>query len=190
MAQDIDRNVYLKLLRLLSMKGTHFTTEDLARELGTSKRTLYAYFSGKHDMIDKTIDFIFADMERSDAAILDNESYSFKEKFELYFSNVPDSYHIGVLLRYADDFQRHYPEQWAKAERHIHAMWDDLIALVEQGIENGALRKVDTTILRLMLDQTLVKLLDYEYTARQQVSFESGMRAMCEIVLYGLVDQD
>ena len=141
-------------------------------------------------MIGKTIDFIFADMERSDAAIMENDSYSFREKIERYIRNVPDSYHIGVLLRYSDDFQRHYPEQWAKAERYTDSIWDELIELVEQGITDGHLHKVDTTILRLMLDQTLAKLLDYEFTARQQVSFESGMKAMCDIVLYGLVDQN
>ncbi|GBF76689.1 TetR family transcriptional regulator [Paenibacillus sp. 598K] len=187
MTHEPDRQVYLKLLRLMGIKGTHFTTDDLARELGTSKRTLYVYFASKEEMIGKTIDFVFEDMKRSDSEILANTDYSPREKIERYFRNIPDSYHIGALLRHEGDFRRHYPQLWEKTERRLDAIWDELIELVEQGIASGTLRKVDTAVLRLMLEQTLFKLLDYEYTARARVSFESGMQAMCDILLHGLL---
>lgn len=78
---------------------------------------------------------------------------------------------------------------WAKAGCYISAIWDELIALVDNGIQSGALHSVDTAVLRVMLEQTVKKLLDYDFTAKSQISFESGMKAMYDIVLYGLLDQ-
>lgn len=65
----MDNRVYLKILKCFGAKGTRFTTEDLTRELGTSKRTVYAYFSSKDEMIEKTIDFVFSQIIQSDTAI-------------------------------------------------------------------------------------------------------------------------
>ncbi len=189
MKQDIDKNVYLKILKLLSVKGTHFTTEDLARALGTSKRTIYMNFKNKYDIIDKTIDFVFRDIMYSDQMILEAQDTSLNENIRKYFQNIPDTYHIGVLIRHADDFQRFYPQLWNKVDHYINSIWDGLIQLVESGIQSGSIYPVNTTVLRLMLDQTLEKLLDYEFTLQNQISFESGMHAMCDIVLFGMMDR-
>ncbi len=189
MKQDIDKNTYLKILKLLSIKGTRFTTEDLARTLGTSKRTIYESFENKYDIIDKTIEFVFKDINYSDQMILEASDTTLRENIIKYFQNVPDTYHIGVLIRYSDDLQRFYPQLWNKVNNYINSIWDGLIQLVEGGIQSGSIYPVDTTVLRLMLDQTLAKLLDYEFTLRNQISFESGMRAMCDIVLFGMMDR-
>ncbi len=187
--QENDRGIYLKILKLLSAKGTHFTTEDLARALGTSKRTVYIYFKNKYDIIDKTIDFVFLEICSTDHRILEDEALSFPEKIRLYFKNIPDTYYIGVLIRYADDLQRFYPELWEKAKQYIDSMWDELIWLVEEGIQAGVLYPVDTVVLRLMLDQTMGRLLDYEFISLTKLSFESGMQAMYDIILFGLMER-
>ncbi len=186
--RKIEKGIYLKILKLLSVKGTHFTTEDLARALGTSKRTVYTHFNNKYDIIDKTIDFVFEEIDSTDKQILGDKELSFADKIRLYFKNIPDTYYIGVLIRYADDFQRFYPELWEKVNKNIDGMWNELIQLVEEGIEAGVLHPVNTTVLRLMLDQTMGQLLDYEFISKTKISFEAGMQAMCDIILFGLMN--
>lgn len=183
----MDNNVYLKILKCFGAKGTRFTTEDLARELGTSKRTVYAYFSSKDEMIEKTIDFVFTEITQSDTDILENAELSVQEKIRLYFQNIPDAYSIGTIIRHMDDLQRYYPRFYEKVNHHLDTIWDSIIELVQEGMNRQELRKVDTVILKLMLNETLRKLLDYEFIANHQVSFESGIKAMSDIVLYGLM---
>lgn len=184
----MDNNVYLKILKLFGSKGSRFTTEDLARELGTSKRTVYAYFSTKDEMIEKAIDFVFTEIVTSDADILANKELSIHEKIKQYFQNIPDAYSIGSIIRHMDDLQRHYPDLYEKVNHHLDTIWDDVIQLVEEGMQQQELKAVDTVILKLMLNETLRKLLDYEFIARNQVSFESGIKAMSDIILYGLIN--
>lgn len=189
MKKNVDDTTYLKILKLVSTKGPRFTTEDLATALGTSKRTVYAYFKDKYDIIDKTIDFVFRNIVRSDEMLPEASNLTFQEKVKIDFQSIPDSYQIGVLIRYAKDFQRYYPELWEKVDRCIKSMWDNLIQLVDKGIQDGSVYPVNTTVLRLMLEQTLTKLLDYEFILQNQISFESGMRAMYDIVLFGIMNR-
>ena len=40
----MDEKIYFKVIELFSEKGPRFTIEELARALGTSKRTIYENF--------------------------------------------------------------------------------------------------------------------------------------------------
>lgn len=183
----MDEKIYLKILKLLGNYGTRFTTDDLAKELGTSKRTIYTYFSSKDEMIEKTIEFVFRDIIKSDAQILYNDTYSLPQKLKLYFDNIPDAYNLGAIIRHKDDLQRFYPDLWKKVNSQLETIWDEAIQLIETGIRKKELREINTVILHLMLNESLKKLLDYEFTAQNQVSFESGIKAMYDILLCGIL---
>jgi AcrR family transcriptional regulator len=188
--KDMEKNIYLKTLKLLASKGLRFTTEDLAKELATSKRTIYSYFSTKDEIIEKTIDFLFGELISSDNEILENSELTLEEKIKLYFQNIPYAYDLGAIIRHMDDLQKYYPDLWEKVNHYLNTGWDSVIQLVEQGITNGEVQQIDTTILRLMLNQTLKKLLDYEFIAKNQLSIDSGLNAISDIILYGLIKRD
>ncbi|MNW54647.1 division inhibitor protein [compost metagenome] len=181
---QMEENIYFKILELFGNKGCHFTTEDLARKLGTSKRTIYTHFSSKDEMIDKTIDFVFGEIMKYDNSILESNEYSFQEKLEMFFHNLPDTYNISAIIRHSDDLQKYYPESWRKLNTYLNNLWDGVIQLIES--EKDKTNKVNTVILRLILTETLRKLLDYEFVAKNQISFDSGSKAMYDIVLYGI----
>jgi hypothetical protein len=64
------------------------------------------------------------------------------------------------------------------------------LQLIEQGIKDEELEVIDPVILKLMLNETLKKLLDYDFLANHQVSFESGIKEMNNIILYGLLKRN
>ena len=183
----MEKNIYLKTLKLIGSVGLRFTTEDLAKEIGTSKRTIYSYFSSKAEVIEKTIDFVFNDIIISDAELLKNNGLLLEEKIKLYFQNIPDTYNLGSIIRHMDDLQRYYPYLWEKVNDNLNTIWDAPIQLIEQGIKDEELEQVDTVILKLMLNESIKKLLDYEFVAKNQVSFDSGLKAISDIILYGLI---
>lgn len=182
----MDHNVYLKILKLFGSKGSRFTTEDLANELGTSKRTIYSYFSSKDEMIEKTIDFVFNDIIKSDTEIFENSELTIRERIELCLSNVPNAYNMGTIIQHMDDLQRYHPNLWEKVNDNLNTIWNTVIQLVDLGIKKGEFEEVDTVILKLILNESLKKLLDYEFIAKNQFSFETGIKAMNKVILYGL----
>lgn len=185
--RHMDEKIYFKVLKLFGAKGTRFTTDDLARELGTSKRTIYSHFTSKDEIIEKTIGFVFRDMHQADERILKDDSITLPEKLKLVLENIPDAYNLGAIIRHKDDLQRFYPDLWEEVNNHLNEAWEDLINLIEVGIQEQELAEVNTEVLRMMLNEALRKLLDYEYLAQKSFSFESGMKAMYDIILYGIL---
>ncbi len=186
----MEKNMYLTILKLFANKGIRFTTEDLARELGTSKRTIYSYFSTKDEMIEKTIDFVFREMLTSDTEILEKEELSIQEKIKLYFENIPDAYSLGTIVKHMDELKRHCPDLWEKVNHYLNTTWDPILQLIEEGIQRGELEEVNTRILKMMLFQTQKTLLDYEFLAKNQISFDDAFNAMNKILLYGLIKRE
>jgi AcrR family transcriptional regulator len=183
----MDKNVYLKILKLFEIKGTHFTTEELAKELGSSKRTIYSCFGSKDEMIEKTIDFVFLDIMQSDRDVMENTELSITEKIERSMLTIPDIYNLGAIIQHADDLERYYPALWKKVNTYLDQSWDNLIYLVTLGIEEGELEEIDVSILRMMLNESLKKLLDYRFIVSNNCSFESGITAISQIVLKGIL---
>lgn len=182
----MDKTVYLKILKLFESKGTHFTTEDLAKELGCSKRTIYSYFSSKDEMIEKTIDFVFLDIMQSDCEIMEDKELSLTEKIERSILSIPDMYNLGAIIQHADDLERYYPTLWKKVNNYLNQCWDNLIDLVSQGIKLGVIEDIDVSILRMILNESFRKLLDYRFMVSNNCSFESGIKAINQIVFYGI----
>lgn len=56
------------------------TMDDLAGDLGISKKTLYVHFPGKDAIAEKIVEFIGRTMRKRFDEILDNKSLSFSEK--------------------------------------------------------------------------------------------------------------
>jgi len=183
----MEKNIYLKTLKLFGSKGSRFTTEDLAKELGTSKRTIYSYFSAKDEIIEKTIDYVFSEINISDTEIFEKSDLTFEEKINLYFNNIPYAYNLSAIIGHMDDLQRYYPSLLDKVNNYMDAIWDRAVNFVERGIQNGEIEEINTVILKLILNETFKKLLDYEFISRNQVSFDSGLKAMNDIILYGLI---
>lgn len=183
----MEKNIYIKTLKLFGKKGIRFTTEDLAKELGTSKRTIYSYFSSKDEIIEKTIDFVFSEIHDSDSEIIKNNELTLHEKIKQCFENIPDAYSLSAIVIHMDDLHRYYPSLWEKVNDHLNIIWNPILQLIEKGIKNNELEEIDTSILKLILNETLKKLLDYEFLTKNQVSFESGIKAMSNIILNGLI---
>lgn len=183
----MEKEIYFKTLKLIGSKGIRFTTEDLAAELATSKRTIYTYFSGKDELIEKTIDFVFEEIRNSDKAIIDDKTMSINDKVALYFKNMPEAYNLSSIIRHMDELKRHYPGLWEKVNRELDGLWDGLIDLLEEGVEKNEIQPVNTVILRLMINETMKKILDHEFYVNNHFSLESALESLSDIILFGVI---
>ena len=141
----------------------------------------------KDEIIEKTIDFVFQELIANDTTIVENNELSLQDKIVKCFQKTPDTYNLGAIIRHMDDLQRHYPDLWVKVNHYLDSTWDTVISLIELGIKNGELKNVDTVILKLMLNESLKKLFDYEFMVKNAVSFDSAIESITNIVLFGLI---
>lgn len=109
--------------RILVVAGRHmleygyssFTMDDLARELGMSKKTLYVHFAGKDEIVETAIDRFAADVRAMADALFADTALAYPEKLHRLFQE--------MLLRVARikahvlrDLQRNAPHLFRRVE--------------------------------------------------------------------------
>jgi AcrR family transcriptional regulator len=113
--------------------------DDVARELGISKKTLYLFVDNKDDLVDKVMErHIQEDCGVWDA--LHNQSAdALDEIFKVVQYNAQDLGKMKTNIIF--ELQRYYPETWAKIQNYT---WDFLYKVVvgnlEWGIRDGIYR--------------------------------------------------
>jgi AcrR family transcriptional regulator len=117
-----------------------FTMDELATELGMSKKTLYVHFSGKDEIIGAVLQNL-GDETRADAeAILRNRSLNFAEKLRGFVE--------GMMQRLATldprtlrELQRHAPALFARVDEMRRKNVPYIFGrLIEEGQEAGYVR--------------------------------------------------
>lgn len=181
-----EEQIYQIVLELFEEKGTHFTTLELANRLKTSKRTLYARFHGKEDILEKTIDYVFLDIIKSDHDILTRESLNTNEKISLFLDNLPKVHSMKALVRQFEDLKEYNPRLREKVESYSDDVWEEFICFLDEGKKKNEIEAIDTKILKMMLKEILKKLFQFQREEDIAYDFESTLRSVNKILLYGI----
>ncbi|MCT4560930.1 MAG: TetR/AcrR family transcriptional regulator [Crocinitomicaceae bacterium] len=132
------------------------TMDDLARELGISKKTIYLYFKDKNDLIESILnEHLSKDQNRCIEVREDAENAieSFYKVISMVMENM-GRIHPSVFY----DLQKYHPKAWVKVEEHQTVFVREVIRRnIERGRQEGMYRAdFDAEILA----QMYVKLTD------------------------------
>ena len=132
--------------RFLAHGYSQCTMDELARELGMSKKTLYQHYSDKESIMMAVIDDIFAEVRRMADALFADRQLSFTEKLHRFTGEMTRRFTSlsPLLLR---DLQRFAPRLYQYIEklrqRNIPLIFGQL---VQQGQAAGMVRaEIDPT---------------------------------------------
>jgi len=134
----------IKLLESLQDLFTKFgikslTMDDIARQLGMSKKTLYLSFSNKKDLVKKVVEHKVLDIEcgmdmvcaEGDNAI--DELMGIGKKMNESLSDA----HPSIMY----DIQKYYPQAWKVLLSHKEEFaFNKMLANLKRGIEEGLYR--------------------------------------------------
>jgi AcrR family transcriptional regulator len=161
------------------------TMDEIAVELGMSKKTLYRFFPGKEQLLKEMINGMKCKFEDFVQELWGNTEISFLEKLKNlmnYISHQPSAFR-GPL---SQDLQKNFPLLWEEINesRKNHSL-NKFNLLLSEGIQKGAFRKdVDQQIVVLLFMNAFQGILNPDvlsqlpYTANQV--FESIIKVMME----------
>lgn len=116
------------------------TMDDIASELGISKKTIYKYFKNKIELVDEVVTFIHKSIQSSIVCICDSNYNAIEENFEIkkmfrdMFKNSDDSPMYQL--------QKYYPQTFDKMMKNEFSMFKDCISNnIEKGIKEGLYRQ-------------------------------------------------
>jgi AcrR family transcriptional regulator len=149
------RIIATALARFMASGFSTVTMDDIARELGMSKKTLYEFFPGKKDLLLATTRMKNGTCETEFRAIASEEK-DFFARARRTFGYVANLY-SRLTPAYMTDIRRNAPEVWAEIQEFRRSrVRKHMLELLDQGVAQGVLRKdLDReTLVRLYLTMT------------------------------------
>lgn len=135
------QNILEKVAALYMKYGIKsITMDDVARELGISKKTLYQYVENKNELVEKVVDFV-VDLKDCDfKKIAEKETNAVEKLLEVNLHIMKSMKDYNASTEY--DLKKYYPEQYAK----MHAvrrqrMYESILANIKKGKSEGLYRE-------------------------------------------------
>jgi AcrR family transcriptional regulator len=138
---DIRRRILLQARADFFAHGyNRFTMDELASELGMSKKTLYVHFRGKDEIIAAVIDDLAAEIRADADALLRNRELNLAEKLRGFVEGMLERM-SSVSPRNVRDLQRFAPALYHRIE-HVRGKNIPYVfgRFVEEGQSQGLIR--------------------------------------------------
>jgi len=170
---------------LIQQKGLSFTISDLAKSLGTSKRTMYQHFSSKDDIIDSIIENLILQIKNKEEEIFHDESLSLLEKITQLLICVPGEFNTMDIRLLADLKRLHY-NQWVKIDDFLKQEWDLVVKLMEEGIETGVLREIDSQLFIELYLGAINQIYQSSFSLNTKLTMSEILKSVMDILLNGI----
>ncbi|MHB1651866.1 MAG: TetR/AcrR family transcriptional regulator [Desulfitobacteriaceae bacterium] len=181
MREKILMEAMRQILRLGLRK---FTVEDIANELGMSKKTIYKCFSSKNEIISAVVDFVLEQEKTYTEQVMEMTTSHIIKMEALLFFHSGD----GIPGWVVDELKRYYPAEYRKRKALQGLKKEYFNQLFAEGIQTGNIRgEVKSGVVNVMVRQTLDAILDGDFLDSQDLTLNQAIEQMKKIVLYGIV---
>lgn len=172
-------------LCVFNQKGLKFTMDDIAKELGISKKTIYTVFENKEMLFLAMVDYLFDSIKESERKVAETPSLSTIEKIRAILGVLPESYK-EIDFRQLYLLRDKYPVIYEKVEERLENGWEATIALLEQGMREGVVRPVRIPILKTMLEASLEQFFGRDTLIRNEISYQEALDEVVGILIDGI----
>lgn len=137
--------------------------DDISRDLGISKKTLYLYVTNKDDLVKKTMENHLENEKEALSAIVENSTHAIEEMFTIadYIRQHIRSMNHSVLY----DLQKYYPASWQLyIDYKNNFVYNIIYNNIKNGIQDGLYRddfnidiitKIYNTRMETLIDQSI-----------------------------------
>lgn len=191
-----DQEIKQKILLLADEKFQQFgyskvTMEEIAADLGISKKTLYKYFSNKEHVLKDLLDQIKCDFETHVKDLFCDESIEFIDKLKLLldFISKNSKRMDGPLIQ---DIMKNHPALWNEIQEfrrekaHKNVTW-----LIKEGTKSGAFRSdIPAEVITAIFVGAVHVMISIDTLSRLPITAEQIHKIVSQIVLEGILTDE
>lgn len=167
------------------------TMEEIAVELGMSKKTLYRFFLGKEQLLKEMVTGMRCKLEDYVQELWENNEMPFLEKLKNlmnYIGNQSTAFR-GPL---AHDLQKNFPMLWEEINesRKTHSL-QKFNLLINEGIEKGVFRKdIDQQIIVLLYMNAIQGILSPDVLSQLPFTANQVFEFIIRVFLEGIFTEE
>lgn len=183
--EDSKERILEATIKVFNKKGLKFTMDDIATELSISKKTIYKVFKDKETMFYDMVDYCFDAIKESEAAVVEDNTISTVEKVRRILSVLPEGYK-SIDFRQLYELKAKYPKTYLRVEERLESGWENTIALIKQGIEEGEIRPVNVSILKTMIEATVEQFFQRDVLIVNEITYTDALEELVNIIVDGI----
>lgn len=88
----MEKRIIEGALHIVEKQGVKFTMDELASELGMSKKTIYTVFRDKNELLIAMVDYVFDYIKESEALVMEDKHLSLLQKIRKILGVMPENY--------------------------------------------------------------------------------------------------
>ena len=183
-----DRILETACNKFFQLGFSRVTVEEIARELGISKKTLYEHFASKEELLREILLRMTGEIEIQIDAILQDKHADFVEKLRQVWAFLASRLsRMGPIFR--ADLQRHAPSLWREVdERRDRIIHTRFRKLFQKGVEHRAFRKeVDPQLLLLIYSTLIQRIINPETLSQLPFSASQAFEAIATVIFEGIL---
>jgi AcrR family transcriptional regulator len=167
------------------------TMEELAEEMGMSKKTIYKYFPSK----DALVRDLLNEQKKMHACecskIMEQEGLNFVEKLKIILKYTGEQY-SNWTPQFINDLRRNSPDIWKEIDQwRTKKIFDDFSTLVESGIHKRVFRQdVNKKILVMLYAGAVQHLINPEVLAQNSFSASKVYDNLIHIIFEGIFSEE
>lgn len=163
------------------------TMNEIATELGMSKKTLYTYFPSKEELLVELLRQMQNEIETTAERLIADEAMDFGQKLNTLMSLI-HAYHSKLDAHFLADLQKSAPESWKLCGHfELERMRKNTSAIIRQGVEQGIFRNdVNEEVLVVMYTTLMQTMMTPETLRRLPLSTSDLYDAMMKVLFGGV----
>jgi AcrR family transcriptional regulator len=184
---EIESKILQVAYKFFIEKGYKNTTMDeIAQELGISKKTLYKYFPGKLELLASAFEMLTTKLSIKVNALLDNELIPYTVKLKSLLTNVATDI-APINPKILDELREFAPEIWKKLLDYIRESgYLRFQKLIQEGIKKGyVLPNTNVAFVVFIYTSAIQNLIDNKFLSQ----FPDEMRASFNFTPSQIYDQ-
>ncbi len=179
-----DKIIQSAMQQILKFGFRKFTIENIASDLGISKKTVYKYFESKNQIISQVIE-THVELEKTRILRAMQTEGGWIEKFkELIYKETREKAPDWLV----EELQQYFPEEWEKPCALEEYKRQQLSKLLKKGIETGDIRpNINPAIIDLALCKTIEGVFNFSFLKEHNLSLNEAIEEIEKLFLFGIM---
>jgi len=178
-----DRIIQVAMEKINQYGFRKFTIDQIASQLGISKKTVYKYFKSKNDIIASVVDK-YIDLEKEGTLSSMETEGTWSDKLQtVFFSFAPDK-----PTWVSEELQRFFPREWAKVENMRRWRADQIKELFSKALKSGEIRNdINPAIIEIVVLSTMEALFDFNNLKQMDITFKQALGEFKKVLFKGIL---
>ena len=176
-------------IEVFRQKGPKFTMDDLAKEIGMSKKTIYVVFRDKSALLIQMVDYMFDEIKQNEEAVLQNENLSTEQKLKAVLGVMPGRFQDMDFTQIYSQKEK-FPHAYARMDERLESGWETTLMLINKGVEEGSFRKLDLTVFQIIYNAAIERFLNGSELSNNHIEYMDALNQLVDVMIGGIVKRD